>query len=240
MTASAPDPLLAFGAHPDDIEFGCGAVIAREAEHGRFAHFVVASRGEAASHGTPEERTREAEQGAAHLGASVEFIDLGGDGHLSANVPHVLRLAAMIRQQRPRVVLAPTTVPNQHPDHIALGTMVRDAARLARYGGVAELRELPPHAIEVLLSYAITVEAEPRDIMPLLIDVSAAPVMTRWTAALAAHGSQSRTRNYAELQLSRARLAGLRAGVQHAWPLWPADPLLFDSLQPLDRSARRF
>jgi N-acetylglucosamine malate deacetylase 1 len=239
MTASLHRPLLAFGAHPDDVEFGCGAVLAREAEAGRWAHIVITSRGEASTHGTPEERTREAEAGAAALGATVQFLDLGGDAHLSPNVSQVLQLAGLIRQHRPRWLFAPTTTPQQHPDHIALGTMVRDAARLARYGGVAELQDQAPHAIDLLLTYAITVEAEPQR-TPILIDVSPTPVMARWTAALAAHGSQSRTRNYAELQLGRARLLGLRAGVEQAWPLWPDDPLLFDSLQPLDRSARRF
>ena len=55
-------PLLAFGAHPDDIEFGVGAVIARETAAGRPVHFVVCSRGEAGTHGTPAERTLEAEE----------------------------------------------------------------------------------------------------------------------------------------------------------------------------------
>ena len=45
--------LLAFGAHPDDIEFGCGGVIARETQAGHKAHFIVCSRGEAGTHGTP-------------------------------------------------------------------------------------------------------------------------------------------------------------------------------------------
>ena len=49
-------PLLAFGAHPDDIEFGSGGVIALEAKLGRPVHLVVCSRGEAASNGTPAHR----------------------------------------------------------------------------------------------------------------------------------------------------------------------------------------
>lgn len=240
MTSSSHRPLLVFGAHPDDVEFGCGAVIAREAAEGRLAHFVVASRGEAASNGTPEQRTAEAERAAAILGATMEFIDLGGDAHLAAHVTHTIALARVIRRTRPRCILAPTTTQNQHPDHVAIGTMVRDAARLARYGGLEELREQPSHSIEVLLCYAITVEAEPAGTTPILVDVSSPEVMERWKSALAAHDSQSRTRNYSELQLTRARLHGLRAGVEQAWPLWPADPLVLDSLQPLTRSARRF
>src|ERR1035441_3646045 len=75
-------PLLAFGAHPDDIEFGCGGVIARETQAGRQVHFVVCSRGEAESHGTPRERIAEARRAATLLGATVEFIELDGDVHL--------------------------------------------------------------------------------------------------------------------------------------------------------------
>ena len=67
-------PLLVFGAHPDDIEFGCGGVIARETRGGRPAHLVVCSRGEAATHGTPAQRIVEAKKSAAILGATVEFI----------------------------------------------------------------------------------------------------------------------------------------------------------------------
>ena len=47
----------------------------------------------------------------------------------------------------PGIVLAPSPVENQHPDHARLGQLVRDAARLARYGGLKELRASPPHAI---------------------------------------------------------------------------------------------
>jgi LmbE family N-acetylglucosaminyl deacetylase len=240
MPLSNQPPLLAFGAHPDDIEFGCGAVIARETQAGRRAHFVVCSRGESATSGTPAERTQEAEKAAALLGATLEFIDLGGDAHLTASVENALKLAAIIRRVRPEIVLAPTTVENQHPDHVVVGQLARDAARLARYGGVAELRELPAHAIDTLLAYAITAEGEPADRSAVFIDVSAPAIIDAWTAAMAAHSSQSRSRNYTELQLTRARLNGLRAGVEHAIALFPNDPLVFDSLSPLSRSARRF
>ena len=57
---------------------------------------------------------------------------------------------------------------------------------------------------------------------------------------MAAHASQQQARNYAELQLTRARLHGLRAGVGHAIPLWPNDPVVLTSLASWERSARRF
>jgi N-acetylglucosamine malate deacetylase 1 len=233
-------PLLAFGAHPDDIEFGCGGVIVRETRGGRPAHFAVCSRGEAGSHGTPEARTAEAEEAARLLGASLEFIELDGDAHLELRVAHTFALARIIRRLRPAIVLAPSLVENQHPDHPRLGRMVRDAARLARYGGVKELRRSAPHAIGALLFYAVTPEAEPADLGRILVDVSAPGVISAWTAAMEAHASQTSVRKYVELQLTRARLQGLRGGVSHAIPLFPNEPPVLESLELLSRAARRF
>ena len=233
-------PLLAFGAHPDDIEFGCGGIIARETGAGREAHFVICSRGESSTHGTPEVRVAEARKAAEILGATVEFVELDGDASLEPKAAHALELAAVIRRVRPGVVLAPSLVENQHPDHPRLGRLVRDAARLARYGGVAKLRATPAHAIGPLLYYVVTQEAEPAGVLPVLMDISDAKVIARWTASMQAHASQLATRNYVELQLARARVQGLRAGVEYAQALYPNDPLIFESLAPLTRTARRF
>lgn len=246
MKPTPPDPapaspaILAFGAHPDDIEFGCGGIIARETQAGRGAHFVICSRGEAATTGSPARRAAEAEKAARLLGASVEFIELGGDAHFEIRVAHVLLLAQIIRRVAPRIVLAPTLAENQHPDHPKLGRMVREAARLARYGGVKELNSTAAHTIDQLLFYAVTPGAEPVDLARILIDVSDAKIIAVWRAAMEAHATQRQTREYGELQLTRARLHGLLCGVSHAIPLWPNDALAFDSLEPLQRAARRF
>lgn len=237
--ADAP-PLLAFGAHPDDIEFGCGGVIARETQAGRRAHFVVCSHGESGTNGTPAQRAGEARKAAARLGATIEFIDLGGDAHFEVRSAHALKLAGLIRRRRPGFVLAPTTVENQHPDHAVLGKLARDAARLARFGGVKELRRLPVHAVEQVVFYAVTVDAEPRDQPPVFIDVSDEKVAQAWTASMRAHASQALTRDYAGFQLTRAAMNGQRCGVRLAIPLFPASPLVFEHLAAMGRGARKF
>jgi len=239
-TGETPVPLLAFGAHPDDIEFGCGGVIAKEKLAGRKIHFVVCSHGEAGTYGTPKQRIAEAKKSAALLGATVEFLQLDGDAHLEMRAAHAIKLAQIIRRVRPGILIAPSVVENQHPDHWRLGKLVRDAARLARFGGLKELRTQKPHAIEQLFFYAVTPEAEPRDITPVLIDVSDPEIVAAWTAAMNAHASQMSTRNYAELQLTRARLLGARAGISHAIALFPNEPLVFDSLTQTGRAARKF
>src|SRR5579885_3664099 len=158
-------PLLAFGAHPDDIEFGCGGVIANEAQtNHRPIHLVICSEGEAGSAGKPKQRRAEAKNAAAILEATHEFLKLDGDAHLEIRAAHAIKITSIIRKIRPGVILAPSTVENQHPDHAKLGKLVRDACRLARFGGLKELRLQKPHAIEQLFYYAVTPEAEPRDI----------------------------------------------------------------------------
>jgi LmbE family N-acetylglucosaminyl deacetylase len=174
------------------------------------------------------------------LGATIEFIELDGDAHLEVRAAHTIKLAGIIRRLHPGIVLAPGLVENQHPDHPRLGQLVRDACRLARYGGVRELRKSPSHAIEQLFYYAVTAEAEPANITPVLIDVSAPEILGAWTAAMEAHVSQAAARNYVELQRTRARLRGLRAGVGHAIALFPNDPLVLDSLAQAGRGTRRF
>jgi LmbE family N-acetylglucosaminyl deacetylase len=103
-----------------------------------------------------------------------------------------------------------------------------------------ELRRLQPHAIEQLFFYALTPEGEPAETTPVLMDVSAPEIIAAWTAAMEAHTSQVTARRYVELQLARARLQGLRAGVEYAIALFPNDPIVACSLAQLSRGARRF
>jgi LmbE family N-acetylglucosaminyl deacetylase len=231
---------MAFGAHPDDIEFGCGAVVLKETRAGRPAHFIVCSHGEAATHGTPDQRSREGQSAADILGAKLQFLELDGDAHLQARPEHAIRIAGLIRALRPAILLAPSLVENQHPDHPKLGAIVRDAARIARYGGLRELRHLAPHEVGQLFYYAVSKDSEPTDLAKVLIDVSDPAIVAGWTAAMEAHASQVSARNYVELQLARARLHGMHAGVSHAIALFPNDPLVFDSLTQIAHSARSF
>ena len=233
-------PLVAFGAHPDDIEFGCGGIVAIEARAGRPVHLILCSRGEAGSHGTPEERVSEARQSASLLGATLEVVELDGDGKLEAKAAHALTLAGIIRRLRHSTVLAPTPVPNQHPDHARLGALARDAARLARYAGLGDLKGQAAHPIDQLLYYAVTPEGEPQGLTPVLVDISAPEIYGAWTAAMHAHASQVRSKAYVELQVTRSRAWGLRAGVTHAQALYSEDPLLVPSLAALGRGARSF
>lgn len=240
MNSTKSTSLLVFGAHPDDIEFGCGGVIAVETRSGRTAHSVVCSLGEAATNGTPEERKKESTEAAKLLGSTIDFLEFDGDSHLEIKTAHLIKLAELIRKFRPEIVLAPTHYENQHPDHWRLGQMVRDASRIARYGGMKELKAHKPHAIDSLFFYAVTPEGEPRDTTPILIDISASEIVAAWTKAMNTHITQAASRNYLDLQLTRAKLLGARAGVEYATALFPNDPMVFESLAQAGKGARRF
>ena len=228
--------ILAVGAHPDDVEFGCAPLLILEARRGHEVRILVTSQGEAASSGTPEERAEEAREAARLMGVSIGFVDLGGDCHIQHSPVNAMVLAREIRQFRPDVVLAPHPGENQHPDHAAVGKLSRDAARLSRYGGLMDLRELPAHPITSLYFYAITqVFMEPPQIV---VDVSSAA--ETWQAAIRCHKSQMKTRAYPELVISRARTLGASIGVQYATGLWMNDPVRIDSLGDLGLSSRYF
>ena len=154
---------------------------------------------------------------------------------------HALALARCIRAFRPDVLLAPTTTPDQHPDHAVVGSLAQAAARLARYGGVPELRDVPHHAVGRALAYAVTPGGEPSGTarrLALRVDVSRH--LEAWRALMECHATQMRTRRYLDLQLARAHALGLESGVEHAQLLFPFDPLLVRSLNELPPAARLF
>ena len=237
--SDTPLRILAVGAHPDDIEFGCGGILLAEAARGVQLTLCVCSRGESGTNGTPEAREAEAKAAAALLGATLTFLDLGGDCRIEASPRNALAIAHQIRMTRPHVLLAPVTSANQHPDHAAVGHISRDAARLARYGGIAGLADLPAHAITHLFGYAVTPGAEPTsDKAAIRVDISAQ--FDRWLELMECHRTQLRTRRYIELQTARARLLGIEAGVEYAQALFPTDDLLLESLTEMPRSVRLF
>ena len=228
--------ILAVGAHPDDVEFGCAPLLIQEVQKGNQVRILVLSKGEAASSGTPEERAEEARAAAQVIGAEIEFLEMGGDCHIRHTPENSLAIARELRQFQPGIVLAPTLEENQHPDHSAAARMVRDASRLARYGGLEDLRPLPPHQILNLYFYSITQVFTPEP--DLIIDVSA--VDAQWDRAMACHKSQMKTKAYPELVHARARALGAAIGVASAVGLWASDPVRVGALSDLTLSSRNY
>ncbi|MCZ6689487.1 MAG: bacillithiol biosynthesis deacetylase BshB1 [Planctomycetota bacterium] len=118
--------VLAIGAHPDDVEFGVGGILARLAQQGKKVKIVDLTRGEIGTRGTPEIRKAEAEASARVLGVEDrEILDLG-DGQLQANLESRRAVIEIIRKHRPTIVIAPH-VEDLHPDHASAGRIVSEA-----------------------------------------------------------------------------------------------------------------
>ena len=104
--------ILAFGAHPDDVELGAGGILATHAAKGLTTGIVDLTLGEMGTRGTPEIRLKEAKDAAEILGCAVRD-NLGmPDGQVDYSHESQLTVAAIIRKYRPNVVLmnAPQTV----------------------------------------------------------------------------------------------------------------------------------
>ncbi len=232
--------ILAVGAHPDDIEFGVGGILLQEHAAGAEIFLAVTSNGESGSYGTPENRVAEATASAAMIGAAdrLTFLDFGGDGKQSASVDHTTRLARLIREVKPDVVVAPALTPNQHPDHAIVSGICRDACRIARYSGFLNLAAIPVHTVNSLWYYSITPAPELSLVGAVLIDIS--QVYSIWIEMMHCHRSQTRNRSYVDLQTSRSRQLGLMAGCEHAIALWPNDPPVLHGIRPVSRTARGF
>jgi bacillithiol biosynthesis deacetylase BshB1 len=117
---------LAIGAHPDDVELGCGATLALLARQGKKAGILHLTRGERGTRGTAEERRTEAENAARALGAvDLDFLDCG-DGSLRTGEAEEDALIEKLRFWRPELVLAPSPS-DRHPDHSRSHQLVQSA-----------------------------------------------------------------------------------------------------------------
>jgi bacillithiol biosynthesis deacetylase BshB1 len=228
--------IIAFGAHPDDIEFGCGGLLIKEINSGSQVKIVIGSLGEAGTNGTPEGRKKEAISAAKLIGAEIEFINLGGDCHIENKPQNVIKIAEIIRKYQPNIVLAPSQTENQHPDHKMVSDMVRSACRMARYGGLKEIKKYLTHSIGALYYYPSSAEADKKP--DIIIDVSDEYDM--WGEAMALHKSQMKTRSYLNLVSSRARATGAGVGVEYAIGLWANDPIRVEKISDINVSSRNY
>lgn len=122
--------ILAFGAHPDDVELGCSGTIAKEISLGKKVGIVDLTRGELGTRGTAETRYKEASDAAKILGVSVRE-NLGfKDGFFVNDEQHQLEIIKMIRKYRPNIVLC-NAIEDRHIDHGKGSKLVSDACFLS-------------------------------------------------------------------------------------------------------------
>ena len=122
--------ILAFGAHPDDVELGCGGTIAKEISLGKKVGIIDLTRGELGTRGSVEIRNQEAAAAAKILGVSVrENLDMR-DGFFVNDEAHQLKIIKMIRKYQPEIVIC-NAIDDRHIDHGKGSQLVSDACFLS-------------------------------------------------------------------------------------------------------------
>ncbi len=122
--------VLAFGAHPDDVELGCGGTISKLIADGKKVAIVDLTKGELGTRGTDQTRAKEAKQAGDILGISARR-NLGmPDGFLLNSQANQLEIVKMLRLFQPEIVLA-NAVEDRHPDHAKGAKLVSDACFLS-------------------------------------------------------------------------------------------------------------
>jgi bacillithiol biosynthesis deacetylase BshB1 len=122
--------ILAFGAHPDDVELGCSGTILKEISLGKTVGIVDLTRGELGTRGSAEIRDQEAADSAKILGVSVRENLNMRDGFFVNDEKHQLEIIKMIRKYNPEIVLC-NAIDDRHIDHGKGSKLVSDACFLS-------------------------------------------------------------------------------------------------------------
>lgn len=122
--------ILAFGAHPDDVELGCSGTILKEISLGKTVGIIDLTRGELGTRGSAAIRDQEAAAAAKILGVSIrENLEMR-DGFFINDEKHQLEVIKMIRKYQPEIVLC-NAIDDRHIDHAKGSKLVSDACFLS-------------------------------------------------------------------------------------------------------------
>ncbi|HUI72387.1 MAG TPA: bacillithiol biosynthesis deacetylase BshB1 [Spirochaetia bacterium] len=157
--------ILAFGAHPDDVELAAAGTLIKAARRDLATGVISLTRGEMGTRGTREARAAEFDDASAAMGARWHEMLTLPDGHLCSDDAARTAVVREIREHRPRIVLLPWPE-DRHPDHVAASKIVQDAAFLS---GLSKLDTgQPPHRPAEIVYYMSSWEFEPS----FVVDIS--------------------------------------------------------------------
>jgi N-acetylglucosamine malate deacetylase 1 len=216
--------ILAFGAHPDDVELGCAGTILKEVALGKKVGIVDLTRGELGTRGSAEIRDKEAAAAAAILGVAVRE-NLGfRDGFFVNDEAHQLEIIKMIRKYQPEIVLC-NAIDDRHIDHAKGTQLVSDACFLSglmRIPTSLDSEEQKAWRPKVVYHYM-----QWKNIVPdFVVDITG--YVEQKTAAILAYSSQFydpnskepespiSSKNFLESLNYRSRDLGRLTGLEHA------------------------
>jgi N-acetylglucosamine malate deacetylase 1 len=238
MSDSLTD-VLAIAAHRDDVEQTCGGTLLKMAAQGGQAAILDLTRGESGTRGTADERAQEAAAAAKLLGVQWrKALDLP-DGNVTVNWENKLKVAAVLRELRPRVVIVPYWQA-RHPDHAAAGVLGYEACFVAGLSKV-ETRDSIGNLLAPWRPFKIIYASLYADVRPsFVVDIS--EHIERRLEALLAYTSQYSNQqsgdalfvpqeDIRERTFALARYYGLLAGVRYAEPFVQKEIGLVDDLR---------
>ena len=122
--------ILAIGAHPDDVELGCGGTLAKLISEGKTVAVIDLTQGELGTRGTNVTRAEEAAESTRIMGyVSRENLKMK-DGFLVNSEDNQMQIVKMIRKYQPEMVFA-NAIDDRHPDHAKASKLVSDACFLS-------------------------------------------------------------------------------------------------------------
>lgn len=226
--------LIAFGAHPDDVELTCAGTIIKLGSMGYKTGVVALTHGELGTRGTPEIRAREFDEAGAIMGLAVHKMLDVPDGHVSVTWENKLKVIREIREYRPRIIFAPHWEV-RHPDHGYASHIVREAAFLAGLKKIDTGQEAyRPYKV---IYYQCRFEFEPS----FIIDIS--DYHDQKVRAIQAYKSQFHnpekdkygqdqtnisTPEFLDAIITRAKQYGSQIGVKYAEPFLVREPMRLD------------
>jgi len=178
--------ILAFGAHPDDVELGCSGTIAKEVSLGKKVGIIDLTRGELGTRGSVEIRNSESAKASEILGVVVrENLDMR-DGFFVNDEAHQLKVIEMIRKYQPEIVLC-NAITDRHIDHGKGSKLVSDACFLS---GLRQIKtELDGEAQEAWRPKVVYHYIQWQNIEPdFVVDIS--EFMDKKMDSVLAYGSQ--------------------------------------------------
>ena len=122
--------ILAFGAHPDDVELGCGGTIIKEVENGKKVGIIDLTLGELGTRGNAEKRKQESKEANKILGVTIRENMCFKDGFFENTEKNKIELIKKIRYYRPKIILT-NALSDRHPDHPRSSQLTVDACFLS-------------------------------------------------------------------------------------------------------------
>jgi len=122
--------ILAIGAHPDDVELGCAATLAKEIANGKKVGIIDLTQGELGTRGTDKTRFTEAKNAAKILGVDIRANMKFADGFFINDKEHQMQLIKMIRKYEPEIVIC-NAIEDRHIDHAKGSQLVCDSCFLS-------------------------------------------------------------------------------------------------------------